>query len=172
MNNTAEHDPTYLKGNFGSKEQLCALINVCQAMHVIYMRQEGDALGMYPASLLNPAELCCTCKGFRVSCNCSHTVAVTAMYLKEEHCVPGRRPFDAAFLEALLEKLPTTRRRSHRPLGIRPGNRFQPTTDLVDEDTPEEEEGEEEEESEEGEELTEEWERYGCGDKRRRKTVP
>ena len=117
--------------------------------------------------------VCCTCKGFRVSCNCSHTVAVTAMYLKEEHCVPGRRPFDAAFLEALLEKLPTTRRRSHRPLGIRPGNRFQPTTDLVDEDTPEEEEGEEEEEeSEEGEELTEEWERYGCGDKRRRKTVP
>jgi hypothetical protein len=87
---------------------MCALINVCQAMHVIYMRQEGDALGMYPASLLNPAELCCTCKGFRVSCNCSHTVAVTAMYLKEEHCVPGRRPFDAAFLEALLEKLPTS----------------------------------------------------------------
>jgi len=41
------------------------------------------------SSELNPAELICTCKGYKVSSNCSHTIAVTALFITDAQCVSG-----------------------------------------------------------------------------------
>ena len=61
----------------------------------------------------NPAELICTCKGFKISSNCSHEVAVTALFISDAQCVPGRTSFDKTYLENLVEKVAQVTRAAH-----------------------------------------------------------
>ena len=63
-----------------SKEELLALIDICQSMHMVMLRGPRRP-GRFIISLLNPAELVCTCKGFRMTSNCSHEIAIAALSL-------------------------------------------------------------------------------------------
>lgn len=137
------HYKPYTEADACSKEELIALLEVCQSMHMVMPRGDGPT-GTYISSKLNPAELVCTCKGFKVSSNCSHEVSVTALYLTDAECVPGKTSFDREYLETLLEKVSTVTRRASRPRNTVPGNRIQPTDDTVEAGDNEEDEGEEE----------------------------
>jgi hypothetical protein len=119
----------------GSKEELEALIEVCQSMHLV-MPLNGNAPGSFISSELNPAELICTCKGYKVSSNCSHTIAVTALFITDAQCVSGWKSFDRGYLETLLEKVARRTRAAHRRQGrnIVAGTRIQPTDDTVEEE--------------------------------------
>ena len=63
-----------------SPEKLVWLCDVCQSMHMVMSLGKGFPPGSFISSELNPAELICTCKGYKVSSNCSHTIAVTALF--------------------------------------------------------------------------------------------
>ena len=68
----------YVNADAGSKEELLALIDICQSMHMVMLRGPRRP-GRFISSLLNPAELVSTCKGFRMTSNCSHEIAITAL---------------------------------------------------------------------------------------------
>ena len=103
-------------------------------MHLV-MPLNGNAPGSFISSELNPAELICTCKGFKVSSNCSHEVAVTALFISDAQCVPGRTSFDKTYLENLVEKVArVTFRAGHRPRNTVAGARIQPRDDTVEEE--------------------------------------
>jgi hypothetical protein len=127
------HYKAFKDADGGSKAELEALIEVCQSMHLV-MPLNGSAPGSFISSELNPAELICTCKGFKISSNCSHEVAVTALFISDAQCVPGRTSFDKTYLENLVEKVA---RVTHRANGTRrhvvAGNRIQPRDDTVEE---------------------------------------
>jgi hypothetical protein len=76
----------------------------------------------------------CTCKGFKVSSNCSHEVAVTALFISDAQCVPGRTSFDKTYLENLVEKVARVTRAGHRPRNTVAGTRIQPRDDTVEEE--------------------------------------
>jgi hypothetical protein len=95
---------------------------------------KGFPPGNFISSELNPAELICTCKGYKVSSNCSHTIAVTALFITDAQCVSGWKSFDRGYLEALLEKVARRTRAVHRPRNIVAGTRIQPTDDTVEEE--------------------------------------
>jgi hypothetical protein len=84
------------------------------------------------------SELICTCKGYKVSSNCSHTIAVTALFITDAQCVSGWKSFawsfDRGYLETLLEKVTLRTRAAHRPRNIVAGTRIQPTDDTVEEE--------------------------------------
>jgi hypothetical protein len=101
------------------------------------------SLGNFVSSVLNPAELVCTCKGFRMVSNCSHEVAVTALYIPDADCVPGKTSYDKAYLETLVEKVSAVSRASHRPRKIVGGAHIQPRDDTVEDDDDEEDEEDE-----------------------------
>jgi len=92
------------------------------------------ALGQHISSALNPAELVCTCKGFRMVSNCSHEVAVTALYITDAACVSGKTSFDKTYLETLVEKVSAVSRASHRPRNTVGGAHIQPRDDTVEDD--------------------------------------
>ena len=92
------------------------------------------ALGQHISSALNPVELVCTCKGFRMVSNCSHEVAVTALYITDAACVPGKTSFDKTYLETLVEKVSAVSRASHRPRNTVGGAHIQPRDDTVEDD--------------------------------------
>jgi len=92
------------------------------------------ALGQHISSALNPAELVCTCKGFRMVSNCSHEVAVTALYITDAACVAGKTSFDKTYLETLVEKVSAVSRASHRPRNTVGGAHIQPRDDTVEDD--------------------------------------
>ena len=98
------HYKAFKDADGGSKAELEALIEVCQSMHLV-MPLNGSAPGSFISSELNPAELICTCKGFKISSNCSHEVAVTALFISDAQCVPGRTSFDKTYLENFVEKV-------------------------------------------------------------------
>ena len=124
----------YWEADSGSKEELEAVCDVCQSMHMVMSLGKGFPPGSFISSELNPAELICTCKGFKVSSNCSHTVAVTALFITDAQCVRGWRSFDRYYLEQLLEKVARRTHRAHRPRNIVAGTRIQPTDDTVEEE--------------------------------------
>ena len=124
----------YKEADSGSKEELEALCDVCQSMHMVMSLGKGFPPGSFISSELNPAELICTCKGYKISSNCSHTVAVTALFITDAQCVQGRRSFDRYYLEQLLEKVARRTVRAHRPRNIVAGTRIQPTDDTVEEE--------------------------------------
>ena len=76
---------------------------------------------------LNPLELICTCKGFRLQGLCSHCIAVT---------VYTETAYNEAYLDNLIQKLSETKRASHRPLNARNGTRIQPAGDSSEDDEP------------------------------------
>ena len=125
----------YYDADSGSKEELVALCDVCQSMHMVMSLGKGFPPGNFISSELNPAELICTCKGYKVSSNCSHTIAVTALFITDAQCVSGWKSFDRGYLEILLEKVA---RRTFRANGTRrrivAGTRIQPTDDTVEEE--------------------------------------
>ena len=92
------------------------------------------SLGQHISSALNPAELVCTCKGFRMVSKCSHEVAVTALYITDAACVPGKTSFDKTYLETLVEKVSAVSRASHRPRNTVGGAHIQPRDDTVEDD--------------------------------------
>jgi hypothetical protein len=98
-------------------------------MHMVMSLGKGFPPGNFISSELNPAELICTCKGYKVSSNCSHTIAVTALFITDAQCVSGWKSFDRGYLEILLEKVARRTIRAHRPRNIVAGTRIQPTDD-------------------------------------------
>ena len=125
--------PPYVNAPGGSKEELLTLIDICQSMHMVMLRGERP-LGFHISSLLNPAELVCTCKGFRMISNCAHEVAITALYVTDAMCVPGKTSFDQTYLETLIEKVSAVSRASHRPRNVVGGSHIQPQADTVEDD--------------------------------------
>lgn len=123
----------YWEADSGSKEELEAVCDVCQSMHMVMSLGKGFPPGSFISSELNPAELICTCKGFKISSNCSHEVAVTALFISDAQCVPGRTSFDKTYLENLVEKVAQVTRAAHRPRNLRAGTRIQPRDDTVEE---------------------------------------
>ena len=93
--------PDYVNAPGGSKEELLALIDICQSMHMIMVRGSRP-LGKFISSLLNPAELVCTCKGFRMTSTCAHEVAITALYITDAICAYQERP---ALIRPTLKRL-------------------------------------------------------------------
>ena len=148
--------PDYVNAPAGSKEELLALIDICQSMQMV-MPRGGRTPGRFISSLLNPAELVCTCKGFRMTSNCSHEVAVTALHITDAMCVAGKTSFDETYLKTLLEKVSAVTRASHRPRNTVGGAHIQPRDDTVEDEEEEEEEEEAEEcyECSDDEDLTE-----------------
>ena len=71
---------------------------------------------------------------YKISSNCSHTVAntvaVTALFITDAQCVPGRRSFDRYYLETLLEKVVRRTVRAHRPRNIVAGDGEESDEDL------------------------------------------
>ena len=132
----------YVDANGGSKEEMLALIDITQSMHMVMMRGQRQP-GRFISSLLNPSELVCTCKGFRMTSNCSHEVAVTALYITDAMCVEGKTSFDETYLKTLLEKVSAVSRASHRPRNTVGGAHIQPRDDTVEDE--DEDEGEDEE---------------------------
>ena len=137
-----------------SKEALLAWIEVAQSMHSVFVQGKGPT-GMYISSMLNPAELVCTCKGFKVSSNCSHTIAITALFVTDAMCVPGKKSYDNAYLETLLEKVSAVTRAAHRPRKTVGGSHIQPTDDTRGDEEEDDDEESESEESDHDEDLTE-----------------
>ena len=129
-----KHYKPYWDADSGSKEELVALCDVCQSMHMVMSLGKGFPPGNFISSELNPAELICTCKGYKVSSNCSHTIAVTALFITDAQCVSGWKSFDRGYLEILLEKVARRTRAAHRPRNIVAGTRIQPTDDTVEEE--------------------------------------
>ena len=72
--------------------------------------------------------------------NCSHEVAVTALYITDAACVPGKTSFDKTYLETLVEKVSAVSRASHRPRNTVGGAHIQPRDDTVEDDEDEDDE--------------------------------
>ena len=66
--------------------------------------------------------------------NCSHEVAVTALYITDAACVAGKTSFDKTYLETLVEKVSAVSRASHRPRKTVGGAHIQPRDDTVEDD--------------------------------------
>ena len=66
--------------------------------------------------------------------NCSHEVAVTALYITDAACVAGKTSFDKTYLETLVEKVSAVSRASHRPRNTVGGAHIQPRDDTVEDD--------------------------------------
>jgi len=106
-----------------TKSTLKELIKVCQSMHlVLYSEHAVD----FPAPQLNPAKLCCTCKGFRMISVCSHCIAITALYIRGQYTTE----YLTQLTDRLVEK---PKRKSHRPRNTVGGAHIQPA-DSSDED--------------------------------------
>ena len=75
--------------------------------------------------------------------NCTHEVAVTALYITDAMCVEGKTSFDETYLKTLLEKVSAVSRASHRPRNTVGGAHIQPRDDTVEDE--DEDEGEDEE---------------------------
>ena len=125
--------PVYVNAPGGTKEELLALIDVCQSMHMVMLRGNRP-VGHFISSMLNPAELVCTCKGFRMTSNCAHEVAVTALHITDAVCVPGRTSFDQTYLETLVEKVSAVSRALHRPRKTVGGSHIQPCDDTLEDE--------------------------------------
>ena len=81
----------------------------------------------FPAPQLNPAKLCCTCKGFRMISVCSHCIAITALYIRGQYTVE--------YLQQLTDKLvEKPKRKSHRPRRTVGGTRIQPEDSSEDDE--------------------------------------
>ena len=100
------------------KEKLEACIDICSSMHLVMSTNQPTH---HIPNEMNPADLSCTCKGFRMRGNCSHVIAVTAVHIP--HC------YGVSELQALTRQLGNVKRASHRPKAVRPGNQMQPHDD-------------------------------------------
>ena len=107
---------------------LKAFIECASGMHQVLLpspESEGPEIG----TPLNPADLACTCKGFRKIGLCSHVIAITAEFIIGE--------YDRSYLESLLERVSEKTRGAHsRPKKVAPGNQIQP--DELDDESEEE----------------------------------
>ena len=93
----------------------------------------ADVLGLDVAVLVALLRVHLLLQGFKISSNCSHEVAVTALFISDAQCVPGRTSFDKTYLENLVEKVAQVTRAAHRPRNLRAGTRIQPRDDTVEE---------------------------------------
>ena len=110
---------------------LKAFIECASGMHQVLLpspESEGPEIG----TPLNPADLACTCKGFRKIGLCSHVIAITAEFIIGE--------YDRSYLESLLERVSEKTRGAHRPKKVAPGNQVQP--DDNDDESDDESDGE------------------------------
>ena len=62
----------------------------------------ADVLGLDVAVLVALLRVHLLLQGFKISSNCSHEVAVTALFISDAQCVPGRTSFDKTYLENLV----------------------------------------------------------------------
>ena len=109
-----------------TKQRLLNLIDICQSCHLV-LYSNVDAAD-YPTSKLNPANLSCTCKGFRMIGLCSHVICVTAVFVPEE--------YTSEYLQKLAAKLvEKPKRKAHRPKKTVGGTRIQPE-DSSEDDVP------------------------------------
>ena len=109
-----------------TKQRLLNLIDICQSCHLV-LYSNVDAAD-YPTSELNPANLSCTCKGFRMIGLCSHVICVTAVFVPEE--------YTSEYLQKLAAKLvEKPKRKAHRPKKTVGGTRIQPE-DSSEDDVP------------------------------------
>ena len=107
------------------KECLKELINVCQSMHYVFKPASNLP---FPNCELNPCNLACTCKGWRMASVCAHCITITAQ------CMPNA--YTSEYLEKLVSKLvEKPKRKSHRPKNTVGGTRIQPS-DSSDDDEP------------------------------------
>ena len=107
---------------------LKAFIECASGMHQVLLPSPGSE-GPEIGTSLNPADLACTCKGFRKIGLCSHVIAVTAEFIIGE--------YDRSYLESLLERVSEKTRGAHsRPKKVAPGNQVQP--DELDDESEEE----------------------------------
>ena len=106
---------------------LKAFIEVASCMHQV-IKPNADSSGPEIKTDLNPADLSCTCKGFRKMGLCSHVISITAEF------IPGE--YDRSHLEHLLERVSTKIRGAHGPKKTAAGRQFQP--DDVDDNESEE----------------------------------
>ena len=107
-----------------TKEQLLALIHICQSMHAIFPLADDAANNMVSCEL-NPCNFVCTCKGFRMSAICSHCIAVTVMH---------KDGYNEAYIDELLKKLSEKKKASHRPNKTAGGAHMQPHGDSSDDE--------------------------------------
>ena len=80
---------------------------------------------------LNPANMICTCKGFRKTSMCSHVIAATALFVPETY---GKEELDN------LMQTVTSKRGAKRPRNAVDGTRIQPESDVDSEEELEDEE--------------------------------
>ena len=73
----------------------------------------ADVLGLDVAVLVALLRVHLLLQGFKISSNCSHEVAVTALFISDAQCVPGRTSFDKTYLENLVEKVAQVTRAAH-----------------------------------------------------------
>ena len=107
---------------------LKAFIECASGMHQVLLPSPGSE-GPEIETPLNPADLACTCKGFRKIGLCSHVIAITAEFIVGE--------YDRSYLESLLERVSEKTRGAHsRPKKVAPGNQVQP--DELDDESDEE----------------------------------
>jgi len=128
------HYERYNEAESGSKEEIHALIDICQSMHMVLLPSQhdlGHACHKFTSSSMNPGALVCTCKGFRMIGECAHIIAVTCTEVIDAMCVDARTSYNKAYLETLVEKLTSTKRAAHRPCATVGGSRIQPDTDTV-----------------------------------------
>ena len=114
-------------------------------MHCLFItNRRGD--GGVPACKLNPAQLTCTCKGYRMRNICAHCVACTACYITDAQCAAGYELYDYNYLTMLVEKLVTTKPAAHRPRRTVGAQRIQPHGDSSEDDEEDEEEADSDDE--------------------------
>ena len=113
------HDKAFTEANDkGDNEgMLKAFIACASGMHQVLL-PSPDSEGPEITTPLNPADLGCTCKGFRKIGLCSHVIAITAEFIVGE--------YDRSYLESLLERVSEKTRGAHRPKKVAPGNQVQP----------------------------------------------
>lgn len=126
-----------------AEEELKAVIAIAQSMNCVFITN-SQAAGGVPPSKLNPAELTCTCKGYRMRNICSHVVACTAVFINDVDCVDEYESYDCAYLKMLAEKLVTKKPAAHRPRRAVGAQRIQPHGDSASEDEEEEDDGSDE----------------------------
>ena len=119
--------PPEVSKQTSTRGRLKELINICQSMHLVLHPQNA---GDFPAPQLNPAKLCCTCKGFRMISVCSHCIAITALFIRGQ--------YTAEYLTKLTDKLvQKPKRKSHRPKKTVGGRHIQPADSSDEDEEPE-----------------------------------